>query len=145
MYKTKDGCFSSSQQLHHAPGRRQRCRTRLLQNNDKGQCRGLARIPPPTGEHSTWLRRTGLLPPTENPHQSSAEWPAETGRTVGRQHCEHNINGQKFLEETVFRNIMKGQRVDVSKEQPRSMSSLHSRASHPQTQLQSSTQEGDNA
>ena len=59
------------------------------------------------------------LPPIQHPHQSSATWPEETGRTLGHQHCDHNISRQRSLEERVFRSTMRGQRVDLSKGHPR--------------------------
>lgn len=62
--------------------------------------------------------RAGPLPSTQHPHQSSATWLEETGRTLGHHHCEH-ISGQRSLEESVFRSTMRRQRVDISKGHPR--------------------------
>lgn len=100
------------------PGRCQGCKTRFLQNSsDKGQCRGgrdRQGYNHPWGCMVAGLKsRAGLLPPRQHPHQSSAKRPAETGRTLGHQHCQHNINGQKFLEEKVFRNITRGEQRTI--------------------------------
>lgn len=110
------------------PGRSQGGRTGLLQGSKAAVIGNKAEEEAGIGKDTTthcgaWWQgskgRARPLPPTQHPHQSSATWPEETGRTLGHQHCDHNINGQRSLEERVFRSTMRGQRVDLSKGHPR--------------------------
>ena len=116
------------------PGRSQRGRMGLLQKSQSKKAKSKVAVigdkaeeEAGTGKDTTthrgawWQGSEGRasLPPIQHPHQSSATWPEETGRTLGHQHCDHNISRQRSLEERVFRSTMRGQRVDLSKGHPR--------------------------
>lgn len=109
------------------PGRSQRCRMGFLHGSkaavkgDKAEEGARADKDTPTHHGAQWQGsegRAGSFPPTQHPHQSNAPWAKETRRTPGHQHCDHNISGQRSLEERVFTSTMRGQRVDLSKGHP---------------------------
>lgn len=136
LHKTKDGCFFSSQ--GEANGAEQgSCKTAVIRDNAEEAGIGKDTITHGGAwcmvycyPHSILIRAVlnGL-------RRQEGLWVTSTV----------NTSIDKFLEERVFRNITRGERVDVSKGQSWLMSSLHCWASHPQTQLQSPTQERDNA
>lgn len=81
LHKTKDGCFFSSQ--GEAKGAKQgSCKTAVIRDNAEEAGVGKDVISHGGCVVAGLKSRAGLLPRTQHPHQSSAKWSAETGRTL---------------------------------------------------------------